>query len=99
MTTPPGHVWVFQGEKARHASGVFASKGDALAWAGRHRLTGILTEYPVGIGVYDDAIAHNRFKPTRSHHGTPEHIAGFSPSAAVYEHIHLVDGRDDLDPA
>lgn len=50
-------VWVFHGEGARFASGVFATEADGLAWVESHRLTGILTEYPLGVGAYDDAVA------------------------------------------
>ncbi|MBM0124557.1 DUF7710 domain-containing protein [Pimelobacter simplex] len=86
-------VWVFHGDDARHASGVFSSKLSALEWVERHRLTGLLTEYPLDVGVYDDAVARGLFKPSRDHHGSPRHIASFSPGRA--EHVHLVDGRLD----
>jgi hypothetical protein len=33
-----------------------------------------------------------RFQPTKPHHGTPEHVAGFSPALG---HVHLTDGRLD----
>lgn len=42
------NVWIFHGAGASFASGVFASRDDGMAWIARHRLTGILTEYPVG---------------------------------------------------
>ncbi|MFJ9391868.1 hypothetical protein ACIRON_23810 [Nocardioides sp. NPDC101246] len=84
-------VWVFHGEGARFVSGVFASEADGLAWVERHQLTGVLTEYPLGVGAYDDAIARGLFKPSREHHGTPRHIAQFSPGRT--KHIHLVDGH------
>lgn len=93
MEMSADHVWVFHGDGARLASGVFATKDDALAWARRHRLSGLLTEYPVGLGAYDDAVARGRFTPSSAHHGTPEHIARFSPGHT--EHLHLVDGRLD----
>lgn len=44
----PGTVWIFHGEDAPFASGVFDDQDRALAWVARHRLTGILTEYAVG---------------------------------------------------
>lgn len=86
-------VWVFHGEKARFASGVFLTEEDGMAWIERHRLTGLLTEYPVGTGAYDDALARGLFKPSREHHGTPEHIAQFSPGRT--QHVHVVDGHVD----
>jgi hypothetical protein len=43
-------VWIFHGENADFASGVFHDKDSGLDWVGRHRLTGILTKYQVGEG-------------------------------------------------
>jgi hypothetical protein len=83
------YVWVFHGEHAQFASGVFADQDAALAWAAAHELSGVLTRYPVGVGCYDYAVAQNRFVPSKPHHGTPEHVARFSPGGP---HIHLRDG-------
>lgn len=91
MDLSSDRVWVFHGDGAQHASGVFVTKADALAWIERHGLTGLLTEYPVGVGAYDDAVARGHFRPSREHHGTPQHIARFSPGRT--EHVHVVDGR------
>lgn len=91
MESLPDQVWVFHGDGARHASGVFATREDALAWIEQHRLTGLLTAYPLGVGAYDDAVARGHFKPSREHHGQPSHIAQFSPGRT--EHVHVVDGR------
>ena len=93
MEFSPQYVWVFHGHGARFASGVFATEADGLEWVKRHRLTGILTEYPFGVGAYDDAVARGLFTPSREHHGTPAHIAQFSPGRT--QHIHLVDGQHD----
>jgi hypothetical protein len=58
-----------------------------MAWIARHELTGILTEYPVGDGCYDIAVRDGRFRPTRPHHGSPEHVAGFSPGWTAHVHV------------
>lgn len=84
-------VWIFHGEDARFASGVFRSRDEGMAWIAEHRFTGVLTEYPLGIGAYDDAVARGLFRPSRESHGTPSHIARFSPGRT--EHIHVVDGQ------
>ena len=84
-------VWIFQGEGARFAAGVFDTEAEGLAWAGRHGLTGLLTEYPVGDGCYDIATADGHFRPTRPHHGSPEHVGQFSPGWT--RHVHLREGR------
>jgi len=85
------YVWIFHGDDARFAAAVFAAKDEALAWAERHRVTGVLTLYPVGDGCYDIAVKEKRFHPSKPHHGSPRHVAQFSPGWT--EHIHLDDGR------
>lgn len=82
-------VWVFHGDRARFASAVFVSEAEGLGWARRHRVTGVLAEYPVGDGCYDVAVREGRFRPSKPHHGAPTHVADFSPGL---RHVHLVDG-------
>ena len=84
-------VWIFHGDRARYASGVFDTLDAGLAWAAEHQVTGILTEYPFG-GAYDVAVGEGRFTPSKAHHGTPDHVTDFSPGLC---HIHLIDGRTD----
>jgi hypothetical protein len=83
-------VWIFHGDAARFASGVFNDKASGLAWIARHGLTGILTEYEVGDGCYDLALCAGRFRDSKPHHGSPGHVASFSPGLA---HIHVRDGQ------
>jgi hypothetical protein len=85
-------VWIFHGEGARFASGVFESHEAALQWVSQHRLTGIVTEYQVGSGCYDFAITQDRFRPTKPHHGTPAHVGGFSPAGP---HVHVRNGHPE----
>jgi hypothetical protein len=86
-------IWIFHGEGAPFASAVFQHTAEALSWANKHHLTGTLTEYPVGDGCYDIAVANGHFTPHKPHHGSPDHVARFSPSRT--EHIHLRDGQPD----
>ncbi len=83
-------VWIFHGEDARFASAVFTTEADALSWAARHRVSGIVTEYPVGNGCYDIAVERGSFTPSKPHHGSASHVAAFSPGWT--RHVHLVDG-------
>ena len=85
-------VWVFHGSKAAFASGVFESEPQALAWAKQHSLTGVITEYEIGNGSYDLAIEKGSFRPSKPHHGTPDHVASFSPSG---KHKHINNGYPD----
>ncbi|MFI7080446.1 hypothetical protein ACIBO1_24385 [Micromonospora sp. NPDC049903] len=84
-------VWIFQGDRARHAAGVFDTREAGLAWAAAHHVTGTLAEYPHG-GSYDVAVTEGRFTPSRAHHGTADHVATFSPGL---RHIHLTTGHPD----
>jgi hypothetical protein len=86
-------VWIFHGAGAPFASGVFTSRDEGMAWIARHRLTGILTEYPAGDGCDDIAVRDGHFTPSRPHHGTPEHIARFSSGNT--DHVHVRDGVED----
>ncbi len=71
-------VWIFHGDHARYASGVFDTLDAGLAWAAEHQVTGILADYPHG-GAFDVAVSESRFTPSKAHHGTAEHVAAFSP--------------------
>jgi hypothetical protein len=84
-------MWIFHDEKARYASGLFATAEDGLAWAADNCVTNVLTEYAVG-GTYDVAVREGRFAPSRPHHGTSEHVAKFSPGL---RHFHVIKGQVD----
>ncbi len=73
-------MWIFHGDHARYASAVFDTLDAGLAWAAQHQVTGILTEYAHG-GAYDIALREGRFTPSKTHHGTPDHVAAFSPGS------------------
>lgn len=86
-------VWIFHGEGARFASAVFATVADAEAWIGKHALTaltGMLTEYPLGEGVFDWAVCNGTFTPTKPKHQESAFIGGFT--SAAQEHIHFENG-------
>ncbi|WP_204002176.1 DUF7710 domain-containing protein [Micromonospora lutea] len=84
-------VWIFHGDRARYASGVFDTLDAGLAWAAERQVTGILAEYAGG-GAYDLAVSEGRFTPSKAHHGTSDHVAAFSPGL---RHVHLTDGHRD----
>ncbi|WP_435209168.1 DUF7710 domain-containing protein [Micromonospora sp. bgisy143] len=84
-------VWIFHGDRARYASGVFDSLETGLGWAAEHQVTGVLAEYALG-GAYDVAVSEGRFTPSKPHHGTAQHVVAFGPGL---RHVHLADGRRD----
>lgn len=89
-TTDLCSVWVFTGENARFPSGVFASRAAAEAWISVHCLTGLLTKYPLDIGIYDWAIRNDHFRPKGPQHQLPKFIGSFS--SASLDHVHFEHG-------
>ena len=86
-------MWVFLGEDSRWPSGVFSSRELAERWIGERGLTGMLTQYPLDVGVYDWAVAEGLFRPGKPAHISTAFIAGFT--SARQSHAHFVDGAAD----
>ena len=80
-------VWIFNGNKSKFPSGVFAARADAESWIRRRKLTGVLTKYPVDVGAYDWAVEQGLFAPKKVEQTSAEFIANFS--SAAQEHIHF----------
>lgn len=83
-------VWLFYGAGARFASGAFSDQKEAMEWIEKHKLTGLLTKYPLDVGVYEWAIKNEFFSPKKEHESTPEFIQRFT--CANQEHYHFEDG-------
>lgn len=83
-------VWIFNGENARFPGGVFGSRAQAEKWIMQHRVSGVLTEYPLNVGVYDWAVSSGHFTPKRPEHSSSLFIGGFS--SAVQNHFHYENG-------
>jgi hypothetical protein len=86
-----GRIWVFNGSRSSFPSGVFTNLKFAEEWIQQHRLTGMLTAYPLDIGVYQWAIEMSFFKPKVERHTTADFIQSFS--SAYLEHYHYEDGK------
>jgi hypothetical protein len=86
---PP--IWVFTGDgpTRAHPSGVFSSKEIAETWIAKHRLSGMLTAYPLDQGVFEWAIERGYLKE-HDVSWSPEHIGRLS--LAYQEHSHYVGG-------
>lgn len=86
-------VWIFLGDGARWPSGVFSSRETAVRWIAEHHLTGMITEYPVDVGVYEWAVDAGAFRPGKPQHSSSGFIGGFT--TAAQEHRHFTDGIRD----
>lgn len=84
-------VWIFHGESGRFASGIFTSLGKAMSWISNHKLTGLLTEYPIDEGVFDWAIQNGYFEIKNEKHSEPKFIQSFT--TASQEHYHFENGE------
>lgn len=84
-------IWVFNGNNSRFASGVFSSREKAETWIQEKQLSGILTAYPLDLGVYDWALDNGFFKPKREDQRSAEFIGRFS--CANQPHVHYEEGR------
>jgi len=89
--TPLRFVWIFN-NGATFPGGVFEDLEDAKTWIARHGLSGTLTRYPVGVGVYDWVIKKGWFQPKRPDQKTQGFIGGFS--SAYLEHYHFENGSN-----
>jgi hypothetical protein len=91
MSAELPRVWIFSGEGAAFPGGVFSSLESAESWIHTHQLSGVLTAYPVDIGVYEWALARGTFRVTKDKHAMPSFIGGFS--SAYLEHYHYKAGQ------
>ncbi|WP_419185880.1 DUF7710 domain-containing protein [Rohdeia mirabilis] len=90
----PATVWIFHGDGARFAGGVFTTEASAREWISGNRLNGVLTEYPLDVGVFHWAIREGltNMKPETlaAKRDDPRFIGGFT--TASQRHVHFVDG-------
>lgn len=86
-------IWVFHGAQGRFTSGIFNSVNIAEEWIAKHKLTGMLTEYPLNKGVYDWAIENDFFEIRKDSQKDPLFIQGFT--TGTQNHFHYEDGKID----
>lgn len=83
-------IWIFNGATSRFASAVFENVEEAEKWIAKYKVTGVLTNYPINISVYDWAIQKGYFTPKKEEHISSEFIGKFS--SASQDHFHYEDG-------
>lgn len=90
-------VWVFNAPNKSFSGGVFADIDEAEKWIAKHKLTGVLTKYPLNKGVFDWAIENNSIdlKPGKLSEKIedPSFIGGYT--TASMEHYHYENGTRD----
>ena len=83
-------VWVFNGTKSSFPAAVFCKMEEAEIWIAKYRLSGVLTLYPLDIGIYDWAIGNGYFTPNGDNQSSPEFIQKFT--SAIQHHYHYENG-------
>lgn len=76
-------VWVFHGVEGRLTSAVFSTRRMGEAWIRKHKLTGMLTAYPLDVGVYDWAVKRGDFTLKSAREGSSEFIGAFTWATAL----------------
>lgn len=89
---PEKHVWVFNATAGGFASGIFTSKQLAEDWILTHRLSGLLTAYPLDEGCFDWATRHKLVTGRARERGDDPRFVGAFTSAAQ-DHEHYEDGQ------
>lgn len=84
-------IWIFTAPKAQFPAGAFSQREKAEAWIRQHKLSGMLTAYPVDVGLFDWAVKAGHFTPQRVDQRAPEFIQRFS--SASQEHYHFEHGE------
>ena len=84
-------VWAFSGEGSKLPVAIFESKEIAEYWIKNNRVSGILSQYPLNMSIYDWAIRNKIFEPQKVEHKTPVFIQKFT--SASQEHYHYEDGE------
>lgn len=81
-------VWVFKAEGAPFPAGVFTRASAADEWIAKHRLSGVLTAYPLDHGTYDWAVENGYFRSTKP--VDPNFIGSFTSHRQ--KHYHYEEG-------
>lgn len=83
-------IYVFNGNNNRFPSAVFDNLEKIEEWISLNRLDGILTFYPINLGIYDWAIQKDYFSLKKEEHKSADFIANFSSSSQ--NHFHYENG-------
>ncbi|MEQ8573450.1 MAG: hypothetical protein RIB63_05280, partial [Fulvivirga sp.] len=94
---PRKTVWVFNGAGGQFSGGIFEHLIEAENWISQNSLTGVLTEYPINIGVFDWAeqedLINMRPEKLAEKKTDPNFIGSFT--TASMNHYHYENGQRD----
>ena len=79
-------IWIFNGENSRLPAAVFQDRDQAEEWIRKHKLSGLLTLYPVNKSVYDWAVEEGVFSPKKQREGSSSVIQSFTSASHEYNH-------------
>lgn len=91
MTDTSDQIWVFTAEGAPMPSACFSSRENGEKWIQKVKATGVLTQMPVDVSVYDWATDNGHFSPKGPHQTGPKFQAKFT--SASLEHYHYQAGK------
>lgn len=80
------YIWIFSGQDSWTPTAVFDTFEEADKWIRANNLKGYLSEYPIGISVYDWAVQLGLHKPKYQSQISPEHIQKFGSSFLKHTH-------------
>jgi hypothetical protein len=90
------YIWIFMGKGSWSPTAVFNTFDEADAWISGLKLTGYLSEYPIGISVYNWALAMGLHKPKFESQKSAAHIEKFGSSFLT--HYHYENGSMGASP-
>lgn len=79
-------VWVFNGDGANFPAAVFTKRNAAESWVQEHKVTGVLTEYPLNKSALEWAVERGYFKEQGERHRLPEFIQRFTSASQAHHH-------------
>jgi hypothetical protein len=87
-------IWIFHAAGAQFSGGAFEDSATAELWIGKHRLTGVLTAYPLNEGCFDWALRTGNIgmkeDKLKQKSADPAFVGGFT--SASQDHIHFENG-------
>lgn len=86
-------IYVFMGKGANFPAGAFNNKENAIEWIKKYALSGVLSEYPIDVGLYDWAIEKGYFDVKKDYQKESKFVEKFT--CASINHFHFEDGKID----